>query len=457
MQRRGQKVVDLRAGTCARAVPLGLVRFDGPGDTRLTARVRAQGDARLLTIVSGSGRIGENVVRPKNVSGELTWRKGAMTGSVTITLPEHVKVSRTWAQEVSVNAQPNGCDWAATVMLQARGDGASLDLRGPLTDSGSYVLRGSGSVSISRTVVPVTGFLRATTPGRSASTTWRVTGSTPRLVRIPGARLSGVKVSLGNVVPVVRGTASLRLDAPLLTAPAILEVAGANTWSAQVNGSNRRLWIVPQTDQVAVRTSELRGSVGMRAGQPHWTLSAPGAARIGTLDYSVDVGFDGRLSYTVQARGAVGTFLGMPEQRPFLGVPTKLTITPKGITGALTVVTRGEILLNMPGMWRGTTDYILKPVPGEGWTFQPFISHALRAGKGTMRLSGPVTESGGVDLIGSGTLEVSGTTVPARGFYKRSSFTDGSAPVWAMAAYLDEAPGGRIPLDGGAGFVGGRL
>ena len=455
--RRGEKVVDLRGGVCAPAVPLGLVRFDGPGDTRLTARVRAQGEAKLLSIVSGSGRIGENIVRPKNVSGELTWRKGAITGSVTINLPEHVKVSRTWAQEVSVAAQPQGCDWAATVVLQARGAGATLDLRGPLTESGSYVLRGSGSVSISRTKVPVTGFLRATAPGRSASTTWRVEGSTPRLVRIPGARLSGVKVALGNVVPIVRGTASLRLDAPLLTAPAVLEVAGADTWSAQVNGSNRRLWVVPQTDQVVVRTGELKGAVGMRAGRPHWTLTAPGAARIGTLDYNVDVGFEGRLTYTVQARGAVGTFLGMPEQRPFLGVPTKLTITPEGITGALTVVTRGELLLAMPGMWRGTTDYILRPVPGEGWSFKPFISHALRAGKGTMRLTGPVSETGGVDLIGSGTLEVSGTTVPTRGFYKRSSFTDGSAPVWAMAAYLDEAPDGRIPLDGGAGFVGGIL
>lgn len=456
-QRRGEKVVDLRDGTCEQAVPLGLVRFDGPGGTRLTARVRAQGDAKLLTIVSGSGRIGENVVRPKNVSGELTWRKGSMTGSVTIKLPEHVRVSRTWAQEVSVNAQPDGCDWLSTVVLQARGDGASLDLRGSLTDGGSYVLRGSGRVSISRTSVPVTGFLRATTPGRSASTTWRVTGSTPRLVRIPGARLSGVKVSLGNTVPIVRGTASLRLDVPLLTAPAVLEVAGANTWRAQVDGSNRRLWIVPQTDQVVVRTGELRGSVGMRSGQAHWTLTAPGAARIDTLDYSVAVGFVGPFSYTVQARGAVGTFLGLPEQRPFLGVPTKLTITPKGITGALTVVTRGEILLDLPTVWRGTTEYILRPVPGAGWEFDSFISHALRAGKGTMRLTGPVSETGGVDLVGSGTLEISGTTVPTRGFYKRSSFTDGSTPVWAMVAYLDEAPEGRIPLKGGAALVGGTL
>ena len=438
-------------------MPLGLVRFDGPGDTRLTARVRAQGDAKLLSIVSGSGRIGENIVRPKNVSGELTWRKGAMTGSITINLPEHVKVSRTWAQEVTVTAQPQGCDWAAIVALQARGEGASLDLRGPLTESGSYVLRGSGSVSISRTKVPVTGFLRATAPGRSASTTWRVEGSTPRLVRIPGARLSGVRVALGNVVPIVRGTASLRLDAPLLTAPAILEVAGANTWSAQVNGSNRRLWIVPQTDQVVVRTSELKGSVGMRAGQPHWTLTAPGAARIGTLDYNVDVGFDGRLSYTVQARGAVGTFLGLSEQRPFLGVPTKLTITPKGITGALTVVTRGELLLDMPGMWRGTTDYILRPVAGQGWTFDTFISHALRSGKGAIRLTGPVSPTGAVELIGSGDMEVSGTNIPVRGFYKRRSFVGGIDPVWALAGYPAEAEGGRIPLKGGAGFVGGRF
>ena len=107
--RRGDRIVNLRGDVCARVVPLGLVRFEGPGGTRLTARVRAQGDAKLLTIVSGSGRIGENTVRPRDVSGELTWRKGAMRGSVTIKLPDHVKVSRTWAQEVSVTAQPIGC------------------------------------------------------------------------------------------------------------------------------------------------------------------------------------------------------------------------------------------------------------------------------------------------------------------------------------------------------------
>jgi len=451
------RVRELRGGLCAVTVPDGLVRLAGPGGVRLVARVRPSGDARLLTIVSGSGRIGGVVVRPRDVSGELTWRKGEMTGSVTISLPEHVKVSRTWTQDVTVTAQPQGCDWAATVALQARGAGATLDLRGPLADNGSYVLRGSGSVGISRTKVPVTGFLRATAPGRSATTTWRVSGSTPRVVRTPGARLDGVRVELSSALRVPHGTASLRLDAPLLTAPAILEIAGADTWSAQVNGSNRRLWVVPKTDQVVVRTSELKGAVGMRAGRPHWTLTAPGAARIGTLDYSVDVGFAGRLTYTVQARAAVGTFLGMPESRSFLGVPTKLTITPQGITGALTVVTRGEILLNLPTVWRGTTDYILRPVPGQGWSFDSYISHAIRAGKGTIRLTGPVGADGSVDLVGSGTMDVSGTKIPVRGYYKRSGFANGSTPVWALAGYPSGAPNGRIPLQGGAGFVGGTL
>ncbi len=449
--------MDLRGGLCARAVPMGMVRLEGPGGTRLVARVRQQGETKLLTIVSGSGRIGQTIVRPRDVSGELAWRKGSMTGSVTIRLPEHVKVSRTWAQEVSVTAQPSACNWASTVSLQARGDGATLDLRGSLADNGSYVLRGSGSVGISRTPVPVTGFLRASAPGRSASTTWRVSGSTPRVVRIPGARLDRVSVELTNAIRVPHGTASLRLDAPLLTAPAILEVAGADTWSARVNGSNRRLWVVPQTDQVVARTSELKGAVGMRAGRPHWTLSAPGVARIGTLDYNVDVGFADRLTYTIQARAAVGTFLGMPESRSFLGVPTKLTITPQGITGALTVVTRGEILLNLPTVWRGTTDYILRPVPGQGWSFRPYISHALRAGNGTMRMTGPVSPTGGVQLVASGDMDVSGTTIPVRGFYNRTSFTDGSLPSWSLVGEISKAEGGRIPLDGGAGFVGGRI
>ncbi|MEK9665272.1 MAG: hypothetical protein VW082_11710 [Candidatus Nanopelagicales bacterium] len=174
--RRGEQIRELKGGVCAVSVPEGMVRLAGPGGTRLVARVRRSGDTRLLTIVSGSGRIGGVVVRPKDVSGELTWRAakngpGSMTGSVTIELADHAKVSRTWAQRVEVSAQPSGCDWSGTVQLTAKGVGASLDLRGPLAKNGSYSLRGSGSVSLNRTKVPVTGVLRAS---NATKPPWRI-------------------------------------------------------------------------------------------------------------------------------------------------------------------------------------------------------------------------------------------------------------------------------------------
>lgn len=455
----GAKVQDLKGGVCAVSVPEGLVRLSGPGGVRLVARVRRSGDARLLTIVSGSGRIGGVVVRPKDVSGELTWRPGkgssagSMTGSVTIGLADHAKVSRTWAQQVEVTGTPSGCDWSGAVHLAAKGVGANLDLRGPLAKDGSYQLRGSGVVSINRTRVPVTGVLRASNTSKA---TWRITGQTSREVRIGGARLSGITVALTEAVSLPLGAAVLGLDEPRLSANARLEISGADTWRASVTSSNRRSWILPQTD-MAVQTGKLSGSLGMRQGQAQWNLSAPGAVRIGRIDYITEVGFAGPLTYTVQAKAAVGQFLGLPQSRPFIGVPTKLTVTPKGITGALTVATRGNLLLDLTGEWHTATDYILTPVAGQGWSFKPFISHAIRAGKGTIRLSGPVAADGSVSLIGSGTMDISGTRVPVRGYYKRTGFANGSTPVWALAAYPSEAPGGRIPLEGGAGFVGGTL
>jgi hypothetical protein len=461
--RRSQKIAVLKDDLCAKAVPLGLVRFAGPGGVRLVARVRSSGDARLLTIVSGSGRIGGVAVRPKDVSGELTWRKSTMTGSVTIDLPDHVKVSRTWAQQVRVQAQPNGCTWSGAVVLQAQGVGASLDLRGPLSADGTYQLRGSGLVLIGKTRVPVTGVLRSPgSPGfdsvsgrtvRSRETTWRISGDARGDVRLPGARVQGVRLTMSETVRLVVGTGTVRLDAPLLTAPARMEVSGADSWTARVSGSNRRVWAMPKTD-LMVRTGTVAGTIGMRKGVPAWNLSAPGETTIDEINYVVQVGFTGPFTYTAQAKAGVGTILGLPGSRPFIGVPTKLTITPKGMTGAMTVVTRGELLLPLADSWTARTAYAVVPVPGQGWSFTAGLTHTMSAGKGAIRLTGPVVDNG-VDLVASGAMEVSGTLVPVRGYYQRTSFVDGSTPVWALAADVDKAPGGRIPLDGGAGMVGG--
>ncbi len=464
--RKATKAPLLKGGTCPKEVPLGLVRLAGPAGTTLTARVRKVGATKLLTVVSGSGRIGGVEIRPRDVSGELTLGRKSMTGSITINLERHRKVVRTWVQSVIVTAQPTNCDWTGSVALRATGVGASLDMRGPLDDDGGYELRGSGKVGLSRTSVPVTGWLRSPNkPGfddatrrmvRSKSTTWRISGSTKRDVRIPGARIQDVSLNMTQAASVVGGTATVQLEAPRLTAPARLDVAGSDTWAARVDGSNRRVWVVPNTEGLVVRTKELVGAIGVRAGRPLWTLHAPGAVKVGTLDYVTEVGFTGPLSYTVQAEAAVGTILGMPEQRRFAGGRTQLTITPKGITGALTVNTRDRLFLIMTQGWVTSTDYALIPVAGEGWSFTDVVSYGMRAGKGMIRLTGPVVD-GGVNLKASGNMEISDTLVPVKGYYRRSSFTDGSTPVWSLAAFPDQAQGGRIPLDGGAGLVGGLI
>lgn len=455
--RRGERVTDLRGGTCVSSLPNGIVRFDGPGGTRLVARVREQADTKLLSVLSGSGRIGEVKVEARDVSGQLAWRDGTMTGSVTIALPGHTSIARTMSQEVVVNAQPSGCDWAATVELTATGNGALIDLRGPLTASGGYFLRGAGVVTIGRTRVPVTGFLRATSPGPSASTSWRIAGSTKRPVVLPGARLEKVAVEIVPARRTPQGTATLVLEKPSLTAPAVLEIGGSDMWSARVDGASRPQWIVPGTDQVVVRTEDLTGSVGMRAGRPNWTLTAPGQTTIGPLNYTVDVGFRGSDTYTVQARSAEGTFLSLPGERAFTGVATQLTITPRGITGALSVATPGEELLDFPGTWDANNDYVLRPIPGEGWRFDASLVHTLRSGIGAIRFAGPVESDGEVDLTATGHIEIHDTRVPVRGYYKRVAWDAGTLPTWALAAYKEEVEGGRIPIGGGAGFVGGLI
>ena len=451
-ERRGQKVVTLQGGLCAPTVPLGLVRFAGPAGTNLVARVRTSGESRLLTVVVGSGRIGDTRIRAKDVSGELTWRNGQMTGAVTINLPGHVKVSRTWTQSVTVNAQPSGCAWSSAVSLKATGVGASLDLRGPLATDGTYQLRGSGTVKIAKARVPVTGWFRSATS--TTKPTWRITGTAREDVRIPGARITNVRLAMTQAESLVKGSGTLRLSAPTLAAPAVLEVAGANTWSATVTKSDRRSWVVPETDGLTVNTSRLSGSIGMRAGKPVWSLAAPGKVSIDSLDYLTSVGFTGPLNYSVRATAAIGSILGIPGSSLFAGAPSTLDISPRGITGALTVVTGGDLLLPVPDAWSGRTAYAVLPIEEQGWDFTAGLTHTMSAGQGTIRLTGPVVD-GGVDLVGSGAIEISGSLVPVRGYYERSSFTDGSTPIWALAAFVDQAQGGRINLDGGAGMVGG--
>lgn len=455
--RSSDRAVVLRGGLCPDSVPAGLVRFDGPGGTRLLARVRVQGATKYLTVVGASGRIGQNVVRDRDVAGQLAWRSGRMTGSITIDLPNHERISRTWDQDVTITAHPTGCDWSAVVALDAQGNGASVDLRGPLRGDGSYTLRGTGSVSISRTEVPVAGFLMATAPGRSASTTWRLTGATSRAVTTPGARLEQVSVVLSSATRTLQGRARLTLEEPLLTASADLEISGADSWRARVQGTTRPTWAIPGTNRVVVDTAQMTGSLGMRAGRPQWALTAPGQTSIGTLDYLVTVGFDAPDSYSLTSRSATGTFLGLPGSRPFSGVDTTLRITSRGISGALTVRTRGELLLDFPGAWTATSDYSLRPTTGKGWTFDASLTHVLRSGLGAISFTGPVEANGSVKLIARGHKEISGTRVPVRGYYNRSSWTDGTLPVWALAAYKHEVEGGRIPLKGGAAFVGGMV
>lgn len=463
--RRSAKIVALAGGTCPANVPTGLVRFDGPGKTQLVARARRAGSGTSLTIVSGSGRLGGVKITPADVKGQLTFAQGSMRGTVTINLSAHPTLSRSWQQTVRVKATPVDCGWGGGVRLKAEGSGASVDLSGRLDSAGNYELTGDGVVRISGTPVRVDGWLRS--PGkaaydsasgqivRSSVMTWRILGATSQDIRVSGARIDDIQLRLTQSASAVRGSATVALQTPRITMPARLEVAGARTWTAGVTGSDGGFWEVPRTDGLIVDTKKMSGTIGERAGSARWTLSAPGRVSIDDLDYRTEVGFTGPDSYTVRAISATGSILGLPGSQRFTAGTTKLNLSKKGSTGALSVIAPGHLLLDMSDAWRATTEYLLVPRTGKDWTFNPTLAYRLRSGNGVIILKGPVTSTGGVDLIASGALDANGTRVPVRGYYERSSFTEGALPKWSLAAFPADARGGKIPLSGGAAKVGG--
>ncbi|MHC8497441.1 MAG: hypothetical protein ACYYNF_10710, partial [Actinomycetes bacterium] len=440
--RRGNTIVNLTGGTCPTTVPKGFVRLDGPGETKLVAKARRTGSGTTLTVVAASGRLGGVKVRPANVTGQLTFVQGTLTGSVILNLSAHPALSTSWRQSVRVTAKPIDCGWGGKVRLKARGSGASVDLSGRLDQAGRYELTGGGVVKVSSTPVRVEGWLRS--PGKStydsftgqivgsSVTTWRITGSTNKGVQTPGARINDIQLRLTQANSTVRGSAIVALQTPRLTMPARLEVAGAGTWTAKVNGSDGGFWEVPQTDGLTVDTKRITGSIGQRAGSARWTLNAPGRVSIDELDYQTQVGFTGPDRYTVRATSAKGSILGLPDSRNFAGGMTKLTLTKNGTTGALSVTTPGHLLLDLGDAWRATTEYLLVPIAGKDWSFDRELSYRMHSGDGVITLAGPITGTGSVDLVASGALDVNGTRVPVRGYYDRSSFTDGSLPTWAL-------------------------
>ncbi|MGI9197623.1 MAG: hypothetical protein ACR2KE_09215, partial [Candidatus Nanopelagicales bacterium] len=457
----GPTVIDLPGGTCLKAIPEGLVRLDGPADTRLLARARRTGDGVRLTVMGGSGRIGGIAIGPREVSGDLLLQQGRLEGDVRFDLASFPRLVTAWSQSVRVTATPRDCGWGGRVTLSSQGEGASLRMTGPLATDGTFTLRGGGAVSIARTKVDVSGSLRSggavgldSGPlRRGERATWLLTGATGKEVRLPGASVRDLCLEGSDAKPVVTGTATVGLESPALNAEARLEVVGAGIWRAVVEGSSLASWTMPNAGGLTVQTGQLAGSIGMRAGKPNWELRAPGRVAITPLRMETLVGFTGPSSYSVRVSRGTGGVLGLPSDHAFLGGGSELRVTPRALSGALSVQMPGKLLLDLAGDWRGVTQYLLVPGRGRAWSFTPAISHVLRTGTGAMRFIGPIDAEGGVRLRVGGDIDIAGTKVPVRGYYERSGFTADSLPVWSIAAHLDEVPGG-VALKGGAVLAG---
>lgn len=442
--------------TCVRDLPRGIVRLKGPGDTYLFGAVF--GPSRVLRIAQVRGSIGGVALNQDAVKGDLRLVGRQLRGALTLDLSAHPKPMPDWEQTTTLVASPDRCGWAGAITLRATAADASLFLRGSLDARGEYELRGRGGVAFAGTRIPLTGWVRS--PGVRGGTTWSISGSGLD-GRIDGARVAQPRLTSTHLRPGLHGSAVVSVRGPDMTSRAVLRVEDGATWRASVTGSDKDRFITRAAPGLVATTSRLTGDIGLSGGETLWTLRAPGRVRIGTLDIALDVGFTKPGVQELKAKAASGTILGIDRTRLLVGGPTTVTLTPKGVSGSLTLLAPGELLLDMPRPFRSTTAYILKARERSGWTFDPLITYSARHGDGDIRLTGWVERDGRFDLAASGSLDINGTQTPIRGFYRSAGFNpDGTMrgePRWSLAALPAKAEGGRVALPSGAGLTGGRI
>lgn len=131
-RRPGPRITNLGPTLCVDRVPTGLVRLPGPAGSHVIASVKRMGRTQLLTIRGGSGTIGGIDLRAPAFRGQLVYRDGRFSGSLTIHLATHRRIAPGWDQTVEVTAIPTGCGWRSVVQLKALTPGGFIDLRGPL-------------------------------------------------------------------------------------------------------------------------------------------------------------------------------------------------------------------------------------------------------------------------------------------------------------------------------------
>ncbi|MFM1964394.1 MAG: hypothetical protein RL134_119, partial [Actinomycetota bacterium] len=442
--------------TCVGDLPRGIVRLKGPGDTYLFGAVF--GPSRVLRIAQVRGSIGGVALAQDAVKGDLRLVGRQLRGALSIDLAAHPKPMPTWDQTTTLVASPERCDWAGSILLTASATDATLTMRGELNARGGYQLRGAGSIAFAGTRVPLTGSLRS--PIGRTGTTWSISGR-GRDGRLATARIAEPRLTSTHQRPGLTGSAIVSVRGPDMTSPARLSVTDGDDWRASVQGSDRGRWATRLAPGLMAITDRLAGDVGLAAGEKVWTLSAPGRVRIGTLDIALDVGFTSPGVQTLRAKAATGTILGIDRTRLLVGTQSTVTLTRQGITGSLTMLAPGELLLDMPQTFVSTTAYVLKARERSGWTFDPVLTYSMRHGDGDIRLTGFIERNGGFDLAATGSLDINGTQTPVRGFYRSAGFNpDGTMrgePRWSLAALPGKAEGGRVPLASGAGLTGGRI
>ncbi|MFM1965449.1 MAG: hypothetical protein RL134_1174, partial [Actinomycetota bacterium] len=425
------------------------VSVPGPAGITIGGWARCSGGVGTFTAVSGTGRIGGRTLPSDGFSGTITGTgNGATTGQISAVVPDSPQILPSSTGRLLLVMVPQGSGWKATVVGTQSSRAGALRMSGPLAADGSFTMSVRGAVRFAGGQVPVRGSFRSAYASRKDW--WDVKGTGGNL-RTAGATLLKPSLTLSSTRKGISGTTQARITQLGVTAPARLDVVGADTWRATVTGSATETVNDPRLKGLVLSTGELAGHFGMRAGSAAWAVTVPMALSSGRVKVRGGATLGAPDAITLKPAIAFGDVFSQGRTVVFTRSLGSLTLAGSKAFGQLVVGASGEELVDMPSGWLSSTVLSLSPRKvGKSWTLSQAVRYGMREGTTEFTLVGDLPVAGPFSLKAEGHLQIGQTAIPITGSYTSPGYAGSPAPRMNITAKTDDAPGGFAVVSPGA-------
>ncbi|MEN9505804.1 MAG: Carbohydrate binding domain, partial [Actinomycetota bacterium] len=449
-----------------RAPGSGLIAVAGPGKLVLGGRYTVTNSGWSINVETVSGTLSGVSTRNSETAGTITFANGALVSTVSVDLQNHPQVVPAWNQTTTLTIAYSTDAQALTgsLEIEAAGRADSLQMSGPVVGDG-YVLAGSGSVTWGGQVIEFSGeYVGAVEPGGRAHT-WSFDGAAAGPVTFDDGRLDDVVVAMTETRPGLTGTGRLTFEgATPLQTDVTFDVEDDRYWTLTPVASAVPDVSSPVIDGLTLEPSGIDGTVKRLGGRVFWALGMPMSLVQDKVTISGMAVVNGPTSFELRANSAAGSILNSDTPALFEMVRGIIRFDDGRVLGTLRLVAAsGPRLIDLPDDWAGVSDLRINFAGTKGGPVARAFDLTYNIINGGTRivLEGSFSTQSQFELSVRGNLAFGEGKVPFGGTYRTAGvLVDGNpllAPEWDIAGDIADAPGGNVPIGGGAALVGGRL